>query len=328
MSKLLPGEKIKRKIITIKDATSNPDFGSIPEERTTEEIINYGIVIIDKPKGPTSHQVADFVKQILKIEKSGHTGTLDPRVTGVLPVALGNGTKIVEALLKSGKEYVALMHLHKEIPLTKVKEAFKKLSGTIKQLPPIKSAVKRVERPRTIYYTEILDHDSQDILFKIGCEAGTYIRKYIHDLGKELGCGAHMSQLRRTKAGPFTDEDLITLHDLEDAMHYYEKDKIDKFLRKLILPIESAIENTPKIWVLDTAVEPLSHGSDLKIPGIVKIHSDIQIDTTVAIMTLKDELVAIGIAQMDSNTIKKEKKGLVVRTNRVFMDPGVYLTQN
>src|SRR3989338_4367578 len=110
MRNLLPFEKISRKILVRKEAETNPDLGCNPEERKTEEIINYGIANIDKPKGPTSHQVSDFVQKILHINKSGHSGTLDPAVTGVLPVALGRATRIVQTLLTAGKEYVGIMH--------------------------------------------------------------------------------------------------------------------------------------------------------------------------------------------------------------------------
>src|SRR3989338_11512690 len=114
MGNLLPFERTQRKILIRQEAETNSDFGCIPEERKTEEIINYGVVNIDKPKGPTSHQVSDYVQKILSISKSGHSGTLDPAVTGVLPIALGNATRVVEALLKAGKEYVAVMHIHRE----------------------------------------------------------------------------------------------------------------------------------------------------------------------------------------------------------------------
>ena len=140
----LPFEKIERKILVKKDAVTNPVLGQNPSERKTEEIINYGIVNINKPQGPTSHQVSDYVKKILTIDKAGHSGTLDPHVHGVLPVALGRATRIVQGLLKPGKEYVGIMHLHRDIEESKLNETIKKhFIGKIRQLPPIKSAVKR-----------------------------------------------------------------------------------------------------------------------------------------------------------------------------------------
>jgi H/ACA ribonucleoprotein complex subunit 4 len=197
-------------------------YGNLPEARSTEDLLSYGIVNIDKPKGPTSHQCSGYVKKILKIKKAGHSGTLDPNVTGVQPIALGRATRMAQFLLKAPKEYICLMHLHKEISQADIEATFEKFQGKIKQIPPIKSAVKRQERVREIYETEILEIDGQDVLFRIKCQAGTYIRKYCDDFGKESGVGAHMAELRRTQAGPFREEDnLITLNDLQDAYHYY-----------------------------------------------------------------------------------------------------------
>ncbi len=175
---LLPFEKIKREILVKKEAKTNPELGCAPSERKTEEIINYGVVNINKPQGPTSHQVSDYVQKILSITKAGHSGTLDPHVHGVLPIALGRATKVVQALLKSGKEYVGIMHLHRDISEEQLNQTIKKyFTGKIRQLPPIKSSVKRQERTREIYYFDILEKNEKDVLFIVGCQAGTYIRK-------------------------------------------------------------------------------------------------------------------------------------------------------
>ena len=320
----LPFEKIERKILVRKDAETNSDLGCAPEKRKTEEIINYGIVNIDKPKGPTSHQVADYVQKILSISKSGHSGTLDPAVTGVLPVALGRGTRIVQALLTAGKEYIAIMHLHKEVDEKTLKEAIQKsFIGKIMQMPPLKSSVKRQLRPRTVYYLDILEIDGKDILFNVGTEAGTYIRKLIHDIGQKLVVGAHMAELRRTKAGPFDESTLFTLQELTDAFYYWKSENNEKFLRKAIQPVENGVKHLPKAWVFDTTVESLCHGSDLKVPGISKANDQINENDVVAIMTLKDELIALGIAKMPSSEMLKDK-GIAVQTDKVFMQPGVY----
>ncbi|MBU90754.1 RNA-guided pseudouridylation complex pseudouridine synthase subunit Cbf5 [Candidatus Woesearchaeota archaeon] len=322
---LLPFEKIKRKILVKKEAKTNEKLGCKPEERTTEEIINYGVVNVNKCQGPTSHQVSDYVQKILNINKSGHSGTLDPHVHGVLPVALGRATRIVQTLLKSGKEYIGIMHLHKDVGETKLKETIKNnFTGKIKQIPPIKSAVRRIKREREIYYFDILEKQDNDVLFVVGCEAGTYIRKLIHDLGQKLKIGAHMQELRRTKAGPFNEDTLFTLQDLTDAYHFYKKESNDKFLRKVIQPTENAIKHLPKIWVFDTTVDTLCHGADLNIPGISKLNDNIAQNDAVAIMTLKDELIALGKATLNSEEIIRKDKGLAVKTDKVFMEPGVY----
>jgi len=320
----LPFENIKREVLVKKESETNPDFGTEPEKRTTEEMINYGVVNINKPRGPTSHQVSDFVKKILNLNKAGHSGSLDPKVTGVLPVALGMATRIAQYLLTAGKEYIALMHLHKEVDEKKLRKVFNEFTGKIKQLPPIKSAVKRQLRTREIYYLEIMEIEGKDILFKVGCEAGTYIRKLIHDIGKKLGTGAHMAELRRTKAGPFDESTLITLQNLTDAYYYFKEEEKDKEIRKAIMPIESAIAHLPKLWVFDNSVDSICHGASLAIPGISKLESGINKEDIVAVMSLKNELICIGNANMGSDEIFKNKKGLAVITKKVFMLPGVY----
>ena len=324
MESLLPFEKTKREILVRKESETDYKYGCNPEERKTEEIIDYGIVNIDKPKGPTSHQVSDYVQRILHINKSGHSGTLDPAVTGVLPVALGRGTRIVQGLLTAGKEYVAIMHLHREVEESFLRETIQKnFIGKILQMPPIKSSVKRQLRPRTIYYLDILEIDGQDVLFKAGTEAGTYIRKLIHDIGQKLKTGAHMAELRRTKAGPFDESTLFTLQELIDAYYYWKEEKNEKFIRKAIQPVENGAKHIPKVWVFDTTIESLSHGSDLKVPGIGKINDGINKKDVVAIMSLKNELVALGTAQMNSEEMLGDK-GIAVTTEKVFMKPGTY----
>ena len=296
---------------------SKGEIGQDPEERTTETILQYGVVNIDKPKGPTSHQVSEFVQKILNIKKSGHSGSLDPGVTGLLPVALGKSTRIVYFLLTSGKEYVCIMHLHKEVEEKKLREVLKKFTGKIMQMPPIKSAVKRRLREREIYYLEVLEIDGQDVMFKVGCQAGTYIRKLCHDIGQELEVGAHMAELRRTKAGPFDETTKVTLQDLTDAFHYY-KEGNDEKLRKMILPPEYAVQNLKKVHILDTTIKALTNGVDLKVPGISKLE-EFEKGALIAVMTLKNELVAVGNAKMGSKEIMEKDRGLAVEIQKVFM---------
>lgn len=324
MNSLLPFERTERKILVRKEAETDEKYGCNPNDRKTDEIINYGIVNIDKPKGPTSHQVSDYVQKILHINKSGHSGTLDPAVTGVLPVALGRATKIVQALLTAGKEYVAIMHLHKEVDENILREIISRnFIGKIQQMPPLKSSVKRQLRTREVYYFDILEIDGKDVLFKVGTEAGTYIRKLIHDIGQKLKTGAHMAELRRTKVASFDESTLFTLHELTDAYYLWKEENNDKFIRKAIQPVENGAKHLPKIWIFDTTVESLCHGVDLKVPGISKVNGNISKESIVAIMTLKDELVALGTAKMGSNEMLGEK-GIAVQTDKVFMQPGVY----
>jgi H/ACA ribonucleoprotein complex subunit 4 len=324
----LPFERREKTILVKKESETSPKYGKPPASRSTAELIQSGIVIIDKPDGPSSHQVSAYVKQILKLDAAGHSGTLDPAVTGVLPVALGSGTRIVQSLLTAGKEYVCLMHLHKEVPEEKLRQVIQdQFVGKIKQLPPIKSAVKRQWRFRKVYYIDILDIQGQDVLFVVGCQAGTYIRKLCHDIGTALGVGAHMAQLRRSKAAGFTESHIATLQDLIDGLHYYKEERNEKPLRNILLPIESGVNHIPKIWVHDSAVDALCNGVQLKLPGISKLDSDIQAEDLVAVMTLKEELVLVGQALMPSKTMMGEK-GIAVKTQQVFMKTGTYPKQD
>jgi H/ACA ribonucleoprotein complex subunit 4 len=321
---LLPFEKIKREVFVKRKADTSEKYGCKPEDRPTEFLLNYGVININKPKGPTSHQVSAYVQKILNLKKAGHSGTLDPKVTGVLPVAIGNATRIVEALLTAGKEYIAIMHLHKEVKEEELIKVIQDFVGKIKQLPPIKSSVKREWRFRKVYYIDILEVSGQDVMMRIGCQAGTYIRKLLHDIGQKLKVGAHMAELIRTKAGPFNENTYTTLQDLADAYWYYKNENNEKLIRKVIQPVENAIQHLPKIWVLDSTVDTLCHGVDLKIPGIAKVESDIQIDENMAILTLKNELIATGKVKMISKDIIKNDKGIAVKIERVFMQPGTY----
>jgi H/ACA ribonucleoprotein complex subunit 4 len=307
-----------KQIFTKKKA--EPNYGHPIEERTTEELINYGIVNIDKVKGPTSHQTSDYLQKILHIKKAGHSGTLDPAVTGVQPIALGRATRITHFLLTAPKEYVCLMHLHKEVDEKELKEMFEKFKGKIRQKPPIKSAVKRVERTREIYEIEILEIKDRDVLFRVKCQAGTYIRVLCHNMGKDLNVGAHMAELRRTQAGPFTELDnLVTLNDIEDAFHFYKEENNDKYLRYCIQPIENALKHISKCWILDTTIESLSHGRDLAIPGISKLEN-FKKGETIAILSLKGELIAVGIAEMSGVEINTKDKGIAINIKKVFIE--------
>lgn len=298
---------------------SKGHFGKLPEERTIAELIQSGIVNLDKPKGPTSHQVSDFVQNIFRINKAGHSGTLDPQVSGVQPIALGKATRITQFLLTAPKEYVCLMHLHHEVEENQLIETIQRFIGQIKQLPPLKSAVKRVERTREIYELKILEIKGQDVLFKVKCQAGTYIRKLVHDFGQELKVGAHMAELRRTQAGPFTEADhLITLNDLQDAYHFYLNENNDRFLRYCLQPVEKAVVHLPKCWILDSTIESVSHGRDIAIPGISKLEN-FRKSEIVTILSLKGELIAMGEALMSAVEINTREKGLAIETKKVFV---------
>lgn len=319
----LPFEKANRETLVKTDSYTNKTYGCMPEERTTKELLRNCVICLNKQQGPSSHQVADYAKRILDAKKLGHGGSLDPNVTGVLPIAVDDATRIMQVMLKGGKEYVALMYIHSNVSEEDIKNTINKFIGRIKQIPPVRSAVKRQERTRNVYYFEVLEIKGRYVLFKIGCEAGTYIRKIIDQFGRELNTGANMQQLVRTKAGPFNDNEWYSLTDLKDAYSFYcEGD--DSRLRQIIKPIEYAVKHLPKVYVFDSAVDNLCHGSQLYVNGISKMESGINQGSMVAVMTLKDELIFTGNAAMNSEEMMKSKKGLAVKTSKVFMKPGTY----
>ena len=297
-------------------------YGCKPEQRSIEQLISKGVVNLDKPKGPSSHQISSWIKSMLNV-KTGHGGTLDPGVTGTLPIFLGTATRLADILLSSDKEYICLMRLHKKIPKKKLMSTFSMFQGDIYQKPPVKSAVKRVSRKRKVYDVEVLEVEENEILFKISCEAGTYVRKYCHDFGLMAGVNAHMQELRRLKSGVFTEENIITLQELKDAYVFWKENGEEKYLRRCILPIEYAVSDLPKISIRDTAVDSICHGSDLASTGIVS-SDEFGKGCRVAVMTMKGELVALGEALEDNESITNPKLGFVVKTDKVFMDPGTY----
>jgi H/ACA ribonucleoprotein complex subunit 4 len=244
-------------------------------------------------------------------------------VTGVLPTALDKATRVVQTLLKTGKEYVGVMHVHKDIPEEQLRNVINEFIGKINQLPPVKSAVKRQIRQREVYYLEILEIKGKDVLFRTGVEAGTYIRKLCSDIGEKIG-GAHMAELRRTKVGPFDESTIISLQDLTDAYWFWKNEGKEGYIRYCVRPIEFALGHMAKLWVFDNTVDAICNGIDLKIPGISKLSSGINKDDMVAVMSLKGELIGLGDAKMDSEQIMKEKKGIAVKVHKVFMNPGTY----
>lgn len=322
---LLPSEKEHpQMLVKTADASTDDRHGTYPEKRAVLDLMNYGIVNVDKQEGPTSHQVAEYVQKILNIAKAGHSGTLDPHVTGCLPVALGRATRVVSALLPAGKEYVCIMHVHAPVSGEHLREVCKAFTGTIRQLPPLKSAVKREWRDRTIYYLVIHETDGQDVLFTVGCEAGTYIRKLCTDIGEKLGCGAHMSELRRTKAGPFHADSSVSLTDLADAFAFFKEDHDEQGIRSCILPFERAVEHLPKIHVLDTTIDTLCHGAALNIPGIAKLTDNVETGRLTAVLSLKGELIGLGEAMMDAKEVMRQERGCVMGRMKIFMDEGTY----
>lgn len=306
---------------------SSRKYGQSPEERDISTLLNEGVVIIDKPRGPTSHQVAAWVKDILEVPLAGHGGTLDPKVTGVLPVALNKATKCIESLRYGQKEYYGIMHLHQSVSMNELTEILENFKGKIYQLPPVRASVKRDLRTREIYEFEIVEIDKLDILFRVKCEAGTYIRTLCHDIGEALCVGAHMIELRRTSVGCMSESQSVTLQTLVDAYTIWKENNDERLLRKVIQPKEILVEHLKKVIIKDSAVDAICHGAPLMFSGIVKFNGDLQKDEPIAILTGKGELVALGKTCATNNEIRNETKGIACIPTRVIMKRGVYPRQ-
>jgi len=320
-----PWENTREMRIKAQD-TTDPKYGHTPSERPAEDYIRYGVINMDKTAGPTSHEVAAWIKKIMHLTHIGHGGTLDPKVTGVLPVTLEDSTKIVQALLHSGKEYICVMKLHGDAQETRVRHVLEEFQDQIYQRPPLRASVKRQLRTRRIYYIDFLELNGRNVLFRVGCEGGTYIRKLCYDIGEILGVGAHMQELRRTRAGPFveTSSDRVTLHDVAYWFAEWEKKKDEKILRRIIQPMETALSLIPKIVVRDSAVDALCHGANLTAPGILSVETGIQKDSVIAVLTLKGEAVALAKALLSTEEILDLKHGTVATLQRVVMPRGTY----
>jgi len=320
----LPSDESEQLLVKSQD-TGNTSYGCDPNNREIKDLLNYGVINLDKPSGPTSHEVVSWARKILDIDNAGHGGTLDPKVTGILTCALGKATRVLSALLNAGKEYVGVMYLHEPVMPKKIEKVFNIFTGKIYQTPPIKSSVVRRLRIREIYYASVLEVNSNHVLFKVGCEAGTYIRKLCFDIGEALCSGAHMLELRRTRVGHFKeDESLISLQNLKDSYSLYKDEGEEFYLRKIISPMEKMVSHLPKIYVRDTAVDAICHGADLAAAGVCYIDARIKPGLQFVYMTLKKELIGFGTANMDAMKIYKAKSGLVAKTNKVFMERGVY----
>jgi H/ACA ribonucleoprotein complex subunit 4 len=307
---------------TREEAETDPEFGSIPEKRTCEELLDRGIVLIDKPFGPTSKQVTTWIKEELGLKKAGHFGTLDPNATGTLPIGLNSATRINNALAEADKEYVFEAKLDEEKSEEEIRETLETFRGTNRQVPPEKSAVKKEEREREVYEIEFLEKSGENILARIKCESGFYVRVLIDQLGEKLKTEAEMEELRRTRQGEITEEELTTIQDLVDAYHFYHEGKEDK-LQEVLHPIEKGIQHLKKIAIKDSAVNAVVNGADLGASGISRFQESISEGETVAVTTLKGELVALAEAEMTSEELY-EGEGTAATLLSVHMDPETY----
>jgi H/ACA ribonucleoprotein complex subunit 4 len=311
-------------MVVLDEEPTDQGHGWPPSSRPVKEMLDYGLIPLDKPRGPTSHEVVAWTKRLLGVEKAGHSGTLDPPVSGLLPIGLGQATRALSLLLLFPKEYKGVMRIHSSVPRKQLDAVVSEFTAEIFQRPPQRSSVSRKTRSRTIHELELTESQGNLYMFRVLCESGTYIRKLVYDIGEVLGVGATMIELRRTKVGPLTEEQgLVTLHQLNDAM-FRLKEGDEALLRRLVMPIEDSLAGMGRVVVRDSAVDAVCHGARLGIPGILSISAGIRKDDTVAIMSGKLELVAIGKALLTTEEVRSMQKGLASTTERVVMKAGTY----
>ncbi|KZT06825.1 putative rRNA pseudouridine synthase [Laetiporus sulphureus 93-53] len=302
--------------------------GCSPLKRDITSYVKSGVINLDKPSNPSSHEVVAWLRRILRVEKTGHSGTLDPKVTGCLIVCIDRATRLVKSQQGAGKEYVAVLRLHSSLPnSTALPRAIQTLTGALFQRPPLISAVKRQLRIRTIYESKLLEFDEKRNLavFWVSCEAGTYIRTLCVHLGLLLGVGGHMEELRRVRSGALSENDnMVTMHDVLDAQWLYDNTRDESYLRRVIRPLESLLIGYKRIVVKDSAINAVCYGAKLMIPGLLRYEADISLNEEVVLMTTKGEAIALAIAQMSTVELATCDHGVVAKVKRCIMERDTY----
>ena len=257
-----------------------------PGERSVEALLSFGVVNLDKPAGPSAHQVAAWVRDLADLERAAHAGTLDPKVTGCLPSLLGDATRLAPVFLEGAKEYVTVLELH-GLPPTDIEATLAEFETDLYQKPPRKSAVTRRLRSREVHELELLELDGRQALLHVRCESGTYIRKLCHDLGLALGTGGHMGDLRRVATDPFDDTDLATLQDFADGLEWAREDDYEAFLREVVSPAERSMAHLPSITIARSAAKQVAQGAPVYAPGVLEAD-----DAAAALSPGDDDLLA------------------------------------
>jgi len=274
-----------------------------PEDRTPADLLTFGVVNLDKPPGPSAHQVAGWVRDMLDdaldgtdhtVGRVAHGGTLDPKVTGCLPILLGDAARAAQVFDDAVKEYVTILELHDRAPAD-FDDILAEFEGPVYQKPPRKSAVSRRLRAREIDDLDVLEKLGQRrVLLRVRCESGTYIRKLCHDVGLALGTGANMGELRRTATGPFDDTSLVTLQDLADGVGFWQEDDDVVALRDVISPAERAFDQFPQVTIAPTAAAEVAEGAQVYAPGVIDVPEGVERGEFVVCYTPDGAAVCLG----------------------------------
>lgn len=302
--------------------------GCNPLKRDLVEYIRSGFINLDKPANPSSHEVVAWIRRILRVEKTGHSGTLDPKVTGCLIVCIDRATRLVKSQQSAGKEYVGIVRLHSAIENElQLSRALETLTGALFQRPPLIAAVKRQLRVRTIYESKLIEYDPERRLgiFWVSCEAGTYIRTLCVHVGLLLGVGGQMQELRRVRSGVLGENDnLVTMHDVLDAQWQYDHNKDESYLRRTVMPLEKLLVSHKRIVMKDSAVNAICYGAKIMLPGLLRYEDGIEINQEIVVVTTKGEAICIAVALMTTAVISTCDHGVVAKIKRVIMERDTY----
>ena len=313
------------KTIILDDAAVTDDaIGTYPDQKTIEQRLESGFFLLDKGAGPTSHQVAAWVRDMLELPRLGHGGTLDPFATGVLPLMSGKAMRLTKQILEHDKTYIAVFQFKNDVEQGALDAVMKQLTGRIYNVPPEISAVRVQVRTRKIHDFSLLDQSSKRIVARIRCEAGTYIRTMARDMGLFLDQPVELKELRREDSGRFALKDCVQLHEIADAVWLWKECNEGEALLRMLHPTEKLLAGLPRIVVKDSAVAALAHGAPLLRPGIVSIPSDLTSGQNVLVTSMKGEAVCFVKVNCDSESITNMEKGEIARPSAVLMNDDVY----
>ncbi len=313
-------------IIFDQNITTNPKFGCFPLERSLEELLSSGILLVKKPRGPTSHQLTAWIRDILGIKKIGHGGTLDPMATGLLTILCGRATRLTDIILKGDKRYISIIRFGVNVKLNDLETTLHDLTGEIYNVPPKESAVKVQVRTRVIQSLKLIDYDESARIaaIEISCVAGTYIRTLTRDIGLLLDTTCEMLELHRDRTSIFDETMACDMQQLKDAVFLWKEHNDERGLIKLLTPIESILNKIPSITIKDGAVAAMTHGAPLARPGIVSSSEELVSGSTVLIKSLKGEAVALAETLVDSDKLLLMKNGHVAVAKSVLMSADIY----
>ncbi|HME55828.1 MAG TPA: RNA-guided pseudouridylation complex pseudouridine synthase subunit Cbf5 [Candidatus Lokiarchaeia archaeon] len=323
----VPQHDVKQSMnLLVKDEDAQiSNIPSVFVQQSLEGMLQAALIILDKPDGYVCHDIASMVKEMLAgtgVTKVGHGGTLDPNATGVLPLALNRATIIQDVLLSGTKEYVCVMHLHGDPGDETLQGVVRSFIGEVQQVPPDRSAVKRAPRMRRIESLEILERNERDVLLKIACDAGTYIRTLCVDIGNALGCGAHLTELRRTRSGSFSESNtpLMIAQDIDAGARAWLDQDDASLLKGLLQPVERALDDYPRLVIADRAIKSALRGNGIKANDVVAINAAIQEGSKIAIFTIAGEIIARGRSMMSASAILETRAGFIARISKIYAD--------